>query len=97
MLFVGGRLDHASAAELEAAASKHEVAARGDVVIDLSEVDYLSSSGLKVFQAIADRQTEKGRRLLLRAPSTAARLSLDLSGMLGLIAGETVERTDQSY
>jgi anti-anti-sigma factor len=84
VLFVEGRLGHASAAELEAAASQHAAAAP-KVIIDLSGVDYISSAALKVFEALADRQSRNGGRLRLRAPSVAARLALELSGLLALV------------
>ena len=84
VLFVGGRLDHASAAELQIVIGKHPSDAAGTVTVDLSEVDYLSSAALKVFEALAARRSEGGGRLLLRSPSTAARLALELSGLLAL-------------
>lgn len=81
MLFVEGRLGHAAAGELETEAVKLFTAE--NATIDLSGVDYLSSAALKVFQAIGDRQSQKGGRLHLRAPSAPVRLSLELSGLSG--------------
>ena len=83
VLFVEGRLGHAGAADLETALLQQSPGA-ANLVIDLSGVDYVSSAALKVFEAIADRQSQKGGRLVLRAPSVAARLSLELSGLLSL-------------
>ena len=80
-----GRLGHDSAAELEAVAGQHPPDASASVVIDLSGVDYLSSAALKVFEALAERQSQNGGRLRLRAPSVAARLALELSGLLELV------------
>jgi anti-anti-sigma factor len=54
-------------------------------VIDLSGVDYLSSAALKVFASLADRHAQQGGGVRLRAPSTAARLALELSGLDRLI------------
>ena len=51
-----------------------------DLVIDLSGVDYLSSAALRVLESFAEGQARRGGRLTLRAPSPAARLSLELSG-----------------
>jgi anti-anti-sigma factor len=85
VLFVEGRLDHAAAEEFEKAALRHVSVADGNVVIDLSGVDYLSSSALAIFQFLADRQLQHGGRLQLRAPSVAARLTLELSGLQALI------------
>ena len=85
VLYVEGRLGHNSAAELEAAAAQHPPDASANLVIDLSGVDYLSSAALKVFEALAERQSQNGGRLRLRAPSVAARLALELSGLLELV------------
>ena len=63
------------------------------MVIDLSGVDYLSSAALKVFKALADRLSEKGGRLRLRAPSVAARLALELSGLLELVEPASDQRS----
>jgi anti-anti-sigma factor len=89
VLFVEGRLGHDTAAELESIALQHPADASATVVIDLSGVDYLSSAALTVFQALADRQSQSGGRLRLRAPSVAARLALELSGLLELVEQES--------
>jgi anti-anti-sigma factor len=85
VLFVAGRVDHSASNELEKAAALHAPDGSGDVHIDLSGVDYLSSAGLKVFEGLADRLSQNGGRLRLRAPSVAARLALEFSGLLRLV------------
>jgi len=95
VLFVEGRLGHDTAAELEAAllahTSKVSNSATGTefdtsaIAIDLSGVDYLSGAALRVFKSIADRQSESGGSVRLRAPSVAARFALELSGLLELV------------
>jgi anti-anti-sigma factor len=84
VLFLEGRLGHAAAAELANLAGQPRLDASG-MIIDLSGVDYLSSAALKVFQSLADGQSLAGGRLTLRAPSVAARLALELSGLLELV------------
>lgn len=81
VLLIEGRLSHESARELEAIACRHASDATGDVTFDLSGVDYISSASLRVFQGLADRQSQKGARLWLRSPSFVARLALELSGL----------------
>ena len=49
-----------------------------DLVIDLAGVDYLSSAAIKIFESL---QAEKGLELTFRAPSPAARVSLELAGL----------------
>lgn len=85
ILFLEGRLDHASTAELEAAIFQHASGAVSTVIVDLSGIDYLSGAALRVFEAGADRLSKNGGRLSLRAPSVAARLALDLAGLIGLV------------
>lgn len=87
ILCVEGRLGHAATAELDNALLQHS-SGDPDVVIDLSGVDYLSGAALKVFQAFAERQSRKGGRLRLRRPSIAARLALELAGLLALLDSE---------
>jgi len=84
VLIVEGRIGHETAAELEAVLS-HASDGVSTVVIDLSGVDYLNSAGLEVFQSSAARLSRQGGRLHLRAPSVAARLALELAGLLELI------------
>ena len=85
MLFVEGRLGHHVTAELEAAVNRHFSDAAGDVIIDMSGVDYVSSAPLKLFAALADRVSGKGGRLRLRAPSVSARLALELAGLQAVV------------
>jgi len=80
VLILEGRLGHATADELMAAAGPLVAGGALDLVIDLSGVDYLSSAALKVLESLAAGQSSRGGRLTLRAPSPAARLSLELSG-----------------
>jgi anti-anti-sigma factor len=85
VLFVEGRLDHSTSGQLEKAVLQHVAGPAATVIVDLSGVDYLSSASLKVFAALAERQAQQGGRLLLRSPSIAARLALDLSGLEALV------------
>ena len=87
MLVVCGRLGSAAAAEFESAAMRHAPNGSEDVAIDMSGVDYISSASLKVIASLANRQTQGGGRLRLRAPSVAARLALEFSGLEGLVDG----------
>ena len=80
VLFVGGRIGHAEAAELESAVLRH-AAGPGEVVIDLSGADYISSPALRILEFVAERQVSRGGRLRLRAPSMAVRLALEFSGL----------------
>lgn len=82
VLILEGRLGQATAGKLMAEAGPLVADGALDLVIDLSGVDYLSSAALQVLESLAARQSSRGGRLTLRAPSPAARLSLELSGRL---------------
>jgi anti-anti-sigma factor len=83
VLILEGRLGHAAAPQLKAMV---EGVAQGskDVVLDLAGVDYLSSAALKVIEGLAAEQAGRGGELTVRAPSPAARLSLELAGMTAI-------------
>ena len=78
VLLLEGRLSQGTTGELRAAAD----AAAGDqpvnLIIDLSGVDYLSSSAIGVFEGLSPT---KFSRVAFRSPSPAARLSLELGGL----------------
>lgn len=87
VLVLEGRLGHATAAELEAAAGRLLGQGASELVIDLSAVDYISSAALHVTEALADDLARRGGRLTLRAPSAPARLALELAGRLNHVIG----------
>ena len=85
ILSLEGRLGHTAVAELEMAVGQLVAGAPAFIILDLSGVDYLSSAALRVFETLADSQSRKGGRLLLRAPSVAARLAIELAGLTALV------------
>lgn len=78
VLFLAGRLGHATVRELKAALDAATGHRPTDLVVDLSGVDYLSSAAIKVFESVA---AAHGRPMTFRSPSAAARLSLELAGL----------------
>jgi anti-sigma B factor antagonist/stage II sporulation protein AA (anti-sigma F factor antagonist) len=69
----GGRIDHRSAAELEAALAPlldAAIARRGALVLDFAEVEYISSVGLRVLMLAARRMREAQAPLALAALQT---------------------------
>lgn len=87
VLILEGRLGHTSAGELRAAAKAALTPGANDLVLDLSGVDYVSSAAIKVLEGLAAEQASRGHALLVRAPSPAARLSIELSGLLAAHPG----------
>lgn len=80
-VFVLGELDVALAIELRRAIDA-ALAAPGDrIVLDLARVDYIDSTGLGALVGAATRAEEHAKKLVLRAPSRAARTLLARTGL----------------
>jgi anti-anti-sigma factor len=77
---ISGRIGHRSAGRLEGALE--EILARGarHVTLDLEGVDYISSAGLVVLEALARRLDAADGRLILCAVTEPAMLVLRLAG-----------------
>lgn len=56
-------------------------AGAGEVVVDLSGVEFIDSSGLRLLVATHQQATEAGRRLVLRDPSKVVERLLDIAGL----------------
>ena len=84
-VIVGGEIDLETCRHLEAhlaAALDHEAQ---DLRVDLGEVTFLDSSGLRVLATFHHRLSDLQRRLIIRAPSPAVERVLELSGMLEVL------------
>lgn len=62
----------------------HSLLRTSDVVLDLSRVDVLSSSGLGALVAAVEAGDESGNRLFLLRPSRIVRLAIESSGFAHL-------------
>lgn len=69
-LAVSGELDLASAPQLGAAVERRIATGQGDVVLDLSGLQFCDSTGLSVFVDAHRSLRAQGRRLILRNPSS---------------------------
>lgn len=65
---VSGELDIAAAPDVGAAVRRAQAAGDGMLVLDLSEVIHLDSSGLRVLLDAAARARQRERRLVIVAP-----------------------------
>lgn len=75
-----GELDLATTPRLE---SEIEAAAAGEIkhlVIDLSEISFIDSSGLSMFLVLQERSASRGWELTLTRPSEAVRSILEITG-----------------
>ncbi|MEZ5217886.1 MAG: STAS domain-containing protein [Ilumatobacteraceae bacterium] len=73
-----GEIDAHTAGQLSSALAGR---AAEDVVVDLSGVTFLDSSGLRVLLAERQDHADAGTSLFLRAPSGPVRRVLELSGL----------------
>ncbi len=81
---VSGELDAHTAPEL--ATALDGVDRSLDVVLDLAELEFMDSSGLRVIISTNNVLSESGGSLLLRRPSRAVQRILSISGLEGHIA-----------
>jgi anti-sigma B factor antagonist len=54
----------------------------GDVVLDVSGIEFIDSSGLRVLIDAHRRAGDAGRRLVISRPSAAVRRLFEISGLL---------------
>ena len=85
VLTLSGRLDGVSAPTVEAHASQLVAGGVKRLVVDCSELSYISSAGLRVFIATAKQMQSLGGRCGFAALSPAARQIFQLSGLLELL------------
>ena len=78
VLVAAGRVDNAAAPRLADALA--DAARRSDrVVLDLSAVDYISSTGVKTIEHAATRFSDQNKALVVRGAVGAARLCLEIA------------------
>jgi anti-sigma B factor antagonist len=80
VLDVHGEIDTLTAPALEAAVAELMAGADDTIVVDLTGVRFLASSGLAVLIQAAHRAEERGTRLRLVATTRAVRRPLEITG-----------------
>jgi len=88
-----GRISERTAPDLHRLVTAAIASARRGVVLDLSDVDYISSAGLRVLQEAAVRLGSDGRQLVLCHLQDPVRAAVELAGS---VAHLTIERSRQS-
>ena len=78
---ISGRVDSATAPELEKALQDLLAAERSQIVLDLQNTDYMSSAGLRVLVAMHKATKKGGGGLCLAQPSARVKEVLDLAGL----------------
>ncbi len=76
-----GHIDGASAEELEATLGRLVHAGRANLVVDLSEVDFLSSAGLRTIVSALKKARKAGGDLRVASPNPRVAAVLRLAGV----------------
>ena len=88
-----GELDIASVGDLRAARTDAAREGPGAVVVDLSQVTFIDSSGLGALVELHSRLRRSGRRLAVVAPGgSAPAVLLDLAGLRGGLPSSETRR-----
>jgi stage II sporulation protein AA (anti-sigma F factor antagonist) len=88
VLILGGRVSAAEAHTLQARLDAADAAGDSRLVVDLADVDYVSSSGLAVLEAASTRfQAADGALVLCEVPDPV-RIVLELTGLTERLAIE---------
>ncbi len=83
VLALHGELDLASAPRLQSEIESDTVDAAGIVVLDLDDVHFIDSAGLRVVLAAHERAVERGQRLALTPGSPQVQRLLSIAGVDG--------------
>jgi anti-anti-sigma factor len=84
ILSVTGRVDSHTAPELDAAFRRQLAKHALRLVLDMSEIQYMSSAGLRVLLAVLKEVRSESGDLQLRSPKGNVKEVLDLSGFSDL-------------
>ena len=77
-----GRLDTLAAQEI--APQMNELDTSGTLVIDCEQLEYISSSGLRIFLSLRKSSAEKGGKVIVRSISKEIRSVFMMTGFLNL-------------
>jgi anti-anti-sigma factor len=91
-----GSIDAFTAAELTAFIAQHSGSTQ--MVLDLAQVDFMSSAGLRVILATAKEARQRGGDLRLAAPQEGVLKTLKMAGFTSIVKTfNTVEEAAASY
>jgi anti-sigma B factor antagonist len=81
LVTVSGRVDSAAAPNLEKAFQELLEARRTQIVVELADVEYMSSAGLRALVSALKSAKKGGGDLLIARPSARVREVIDLAGL----------------
>lgn len=79
-----GRLDTPASQEIAQEMGALKEDAGGVIILDCSEMDYISSSGLRLFLTLRKAAAEKGGKVVIRGISDSIRSVFMMTGFLNL-------------
>lgn len=79
-----GRLDTPASQEVAPQFEELKTDAAGTIVLDCSELSYISSSGLRLFLTIRKAASEKGGKVIVRSINNEIRAVFMMTGFLNL-------------
>lgn len=85
VLALAGRIDSSNAKKFEEAMLKQVDAASAGVLVDLKDLEYISSAGLRVILLAAKQQQRQGRKFALCTPSPEILEVFEVSGFNKII------------
>lgn len=81
LVTVSGRVDSSTSPDLEAALEERMAEGRYNLVVDLSEVSYLSSAGLRTLVSALRNCKKKGGDVRIASPSERVSEVMSLAGL----------------
>ena len=78
--FLAGSLDTAAAPETEKAMQPLNDVEEKDIILDCTELDYISSTGLRIFLGILKSAKANGRRVFIKGINDKVRTIFTITG-----------------
>lgn len=83
-VMLAGRLDTPAAQEAAPELSALKKEAEGTIILDCTDLNYISSSGLRLFLVLRKAAAEKGGKVIVRNISDSIRSVFMMTGFLNL-------------
>lgn len=83
-VFLKGRLDTLASQEVSQQLEGLAENASGTIILDCTEMSYISSSGLRIFLTLRKAASEKGGKIIVRGISNDIRSVFMMTGFLNL-------------
>ena len=88
VLTLSGRVDGVTSAELQTALDETLAENKNDIIINLHDVAYISSAGLRVLLSTEKRCRPENRRQIIKGVNSSVMEIFDLTGFSGILTVE---------